>query len=1133
MHIDARNEPRPTDIDDRLMAYRRRKADQTRVPALLQKQSPSAPNIEDFSRKLKISNSSTPAASKQPQKLFNPDTDPIPLRRVSEPESVPGSSATLYPPRPTVDRGQRQLFDHRKDDPVKFSAHSRPPHTRPSPTTHKSSGDYVSASSISSYAPSVASSITLSSTTDSSTSSALFDGQSKPHEQSSNALSTQLKLLYREITGLESRIKQEDTQDDSDEPFESRILIKGRESETTNEIEKDKWNRRVADHKKLADIIHELLLISLAPTVPASLRQIPTKYNIIVRLWTFAFHRLLESLRRASFTSPVALEHLQDFIYYAYTFYTSLLENETTLKDFKTGWLEALGDLARYRMAVAAIITGGVGTGTSVKLTEKAIMDAAISNGTDLAQSTDSLLPLTTAAAAANAETSTDREAHKARIDDSPSPSVGVAAARLLDVEPEKELWRSIAREWYAAGLSEQPGTGKLHHHLGLLSREVEGEELRAIYHFVKSMTALHPFSTARESVLPLWSVPTQTRRFLPDAVVSDLFVLLHGMLFTNIQLDDFHSVLSRFIERLELDGAEERQWIMMAIVNISAILEYGRSGGILRRASGIAARDSDSTSGQAATKVVAKKSANAMDIDQDQHDDEIRHSPRQSSASSDFRHEDLPTPFLLALQLTFSMLSHVLHRPLLKSSDFMQTDVNPYLTVVLTFLLTLIKHPLALQILERAVPWEDLAAFLTTVPKKYGPSKQGVIPSSTNTAERGKWITNGCAPPLPEDWCLRGMEWERRRVFERGYWKSDSITSELDVLAKGDHFETTDGKIEDDDSVYGEQVPADGRQKSVMSQVERRWVRVLRCGVGIAEIVDGFSWSNVSKSWKVQGNLLEKVRLWRELDQAAKQEEEERKSGRRWADESMDVDEDDAAESEESEDDENDSEEVKALKARRRYLRSLLQPVQQDYDTSIVSNHRPRQTERKPSRPPLCVVPGYTILVIDTNILLSSLSLFASLIESLKWTIVIPLPVIMELDGLSSNTSALGEAAQSAAAYIFSHIRTHGLSLKVQTSKGNYLTTLAVRTEQVDFSNQGADWGRCMDDLILKAAIWQDEHWVDRSQLLGQKNEDGSPGAAKVVLLSLDRNLRLKARSRQLLVASEKDLAAILAKGK
>ena len=67
----------------------------------------------------------------------------------------------------------------------------------------------------------------------------------------------------------------------------------------------------------------------------------------------------LEALRRASFTSPVALEHLQDYIYYSYTFYTGLLE-ESTLSSFKSNWLEALGDLARYKMAVSAMVNSGM-----------------------------------------------------------------------------------------------------------------------------------------------------------------------------------------------------------------------------------------------------------------------------------------------------------------------------------------------------------------------------------------------------------------------------------------------------------------------------------------------------------------------------------------------------------------------------------------------------------------------------------------------------------------------------------------------------------------------------------------------------------------------------------------------------
>ena len=118
-----------------------------------------------------------------------------------------------------------------------------------------------------------------------------------------------------------------------------------------------------------------------------------------------------------------------------------------------------------------------------------------------------------------------------------------------------------------------------------------------------------------------------------------------------------------------------------------------------------------------------------------------------------------------------------------------------------------------------------------------------------------------------------------------------------------------------------------------------------------------------------------------------------------------------------------------------------------------------------------------------------------------------------MELDGLSANTSQLGEAAQTAMAYVSSHIRSHALSLKVQTSKGNYLTSLNVRTEEVHFDRNHSSVEKNMDDLILKAAIWQDDHWVDRSAML-KAEAVVATNAVKVVLLSLDRN-----RTRLLLV--------------
>ena len=69
---------------------------------------------------------------------------------------------------------------------------------------------------------------------------------------------------------------------------------------------------------------------------------------------------------------------------------------------------------------------------------------------------------------------------------DSPSPSVGIVAARLMELDLEKDCWQRVARDWYAEGVARTPGHGKLHHHLGLLGCEADGEELCGVYHLVK-----------------------------------------------------------------------------------------------------------------------------------------------------------------------------------------------------------------------------------------------------------------------------------------------------------------------------------------------------------------------------------------------------------------------------------------------------------------------------------------------------------------------------------------------------------------------------------------------------------------------------------------------------------------------
>ena len=53
--------------------------------------------------------------------------------------------------------------------------------------------------------------------------------------------------------------------------------------------------------------------------------------------------------------SKIAPEYLQGFTYCAHTFYTALLELNA-FADYRSNWLEALGDPAQYHIAIATMM---------------------------------------------------------------------------------------------------------------------------------------------------------------------------------------------------------------------------------------------------------------------------------------------------------------------------------------------------------------------------------------------------------------------------------------------------------------------------------------------------------------------------------------------------------------------------------------------------------------------------------------------------------------------------------------------------------------------------------------------------------------------------------------------------------
>ncbi|KAJ3533934.1 hypothetical protein NMY22_g7130 [Coprinellus aureogranulatus] len=336
-----------------------------------------------------------------------------------------------------------------------------------------------------------------------------------------------LKGLYRTIEKLEAAMKL---------PMEPVVLPR-RELEVTRDVEgspstgschetlecfleRERWQTRIDLHWHHANAIRQILRHVMNPRMGSQLCFIALKYRLTNRLWGLSFDANLEALRQASLSSPIAFQLLERSLTHAHDFYAGLLRNKN-LSPFKVAWLEALGDLSRYRIVV---------------LTMRTVAFERAPNSTEPRQ-----------------------------------------------LAEEATLWREWAEHWYLAGLEEEPGNGRLLHHVGLLLRDIKAEALRSLFYFAKSMVALHPSHETVRSILLIWSPCAQDYRrhgmLCKQARPMDAFIFLHGMLFHGQSLGEFDTVLADLVECLEADTVREEEWAMMAAINIASILNYGRGG--------------------------------------------------------------------------------------------------------------------------------------------------------------------------------------------------------------------------------------------------------------------------------------------------------------------------------------------------------------------------------------------------------------------------------------------------------------------------------------------------------------------------------------------------------------------------
>ncbi|KAM3067164.1 hypothetical protein ACMFMG_011717 [Clarireedia jacksonii] len=223
-------------------------------------------------------------------------------------------------------------------------------------------------------------------------------------------------------------------------------------------LNNEQWQALIALHRTLLHEHHDFFLASQHPSASLALRRLASKYAMPARMWRHGIHSFLELLR---YRLPASLDHMLAFIYLAYSMMALLYE---TVPAFEDTWIECLGDLGRYRMAIE---------------------------------------------------------------DD--------------DIR-DREVWTGVARHWYSKASNKAPTTGRLYHHLVILARP---NALQQLCYYAKSLCAVLPFTSARESILTLFDPVLnaengQGQYRLPP--LDTAFIRAHAHLFTNRTMDRFES---------------------------------------------------------------------------------------------------------------------------------------------------------------------------------------------------------------------------------------------------------------------------------------------------------------------------------------------------------------------------------------------------------------------------------------------------------------------------------------------------------------------------------------------------------------------------------------------------------------
>ncbi|KAF3768627.1 hypothetical protein M406DRAFT_273063 [Cryphonectria parasitica EP155] len=466
---------------------------------------------------------------------------------------------------------------------------------------------------------------------------------------SQEQLVAEVKGIYAGLVMVESKCIEVDT-------------AQSTQAESTAKLNNEQWQALIALHRTLLHEHHDFFLASQHPSASPALRRLSQKYAMPARMWRHGIHSFLELLRSRL---PASLEHMLTFIYLAYSMMALLYE---TVPSFEDTWIECLGDLGRYRMAIE----------------DEDIRD--------------------------------------------------------------REIWTGVSRHWYAKASDRAPTTGRLYHHLAILSRPNAYQQL---FYYSKSLCVAYPFKSARDSILTLFDpILNNNQHQLP--LLEFTFVKSHAILFIDQMMADYNTTKTEFIARLDPTISRcAKGWNtiggQIAISNNNAILEYGKTD---------ANAQGDKNVILAALTLKTGSAGGDVPMDGSEAD----------SAETDG--EPVPSEMFGIIQDFVKDCDQVMF------NRYGDNNIMSYLHVRLAYMYHMAQNESAMKHLEDRFPWAQVTRLLNLL----------VVDAQDLERTESEEFPRPTERPLPEDWTMRGHLWVEG-LYPDDWFNSDKFEEDEKVF--------------------------------------------------------------------------------------------------------------------------------------------------------------------------------------------------------------------------------------------------------------------------------------------------------------------------------------------------------------